>query len=379
MLVAVIAVMASTFLVAPTLGLQPLRWPTVVDVQAAMALIGVALTLSSALPGRQAGPTTECGYVPLYHKHGLPYFLLFLGMFEAGALLGLWTPTVWADTFVGVDLVLQGIALALCLYLHEVPDRTPTPHASGIRGFFWGRSLHPKMCGFDVKQLVNSRIGMMYWGLLACSYAHVASGDVRVVCCACAQLIYIGKFFAWERGYFYTLDIMHDRAGYYLLWGCLVWVPHLYALPVRALVAYGSTLSDGAALALFAVAVTATMINYEVDFERRQFRDQPQSAQRSIKMTYQQNGETVETRFLVYGWWGRARHINYFFELVCAWCWGGFAGSAGGMWPFVYPAFLTILLLHRIRRDEERCARKYGTDYDTYRALVPYRLVPYVV
>ena len=32
------------------------------------------------------------------------------------------------------------------------------------------------------------------------------------------------KFFYWETGYFNTLDITLDRAGYYLCWGCLCWV-----------------------------------------------------------------------------------------------------------------------------------------------------------
>ncbi len=32
------------------------------------------------------------------------------------------------------------------------------------------------------------------------------------------------KFFYWETGYFNTIDITMDRAGYYLCWGCLVWV-----------------------------------------------------------------------------------------------------------------------------------------------------------
>ena len=36
--------------------------------------------------------------------------------------------------------------------------------------------------------------------------------------------IYLAKFFYWETGYFNTLDITMDRAGYYLCWGCLCWV-----------------------------------------------------------------------------------------------------------------------------------------------------------
>ncbi len=30
------------------------------------------------------------------------------------------------------------------------------------------------------------------------------------------------KFFHWEMGYVNTMDIQHDRAGFYICWGCLV-------------------------------------------------------------------------------------------------------------------------------------------------------------
>lgn len=36
------------------------------------------------------------------------------------------------------------------------------------------------------------------------------------------QLTYITKFYHWEMGYMNSMDIQHDRAGFYLCWGCLV-------------------------------------------------------------------------------------------------------------------------------------------------------------
>jgi 7-dehydrocholesterol reductase len=42
------------------------------------------------------------------------------------------------------------------------------------------------------------------------------------------QSLYIAKFFFWETGYFNTLDITLDRAGYYICWGCIVFVPAFY-------------------------------------------------------------------------------------------------------------------------------------------------------
>jgi len=35
-------------------------------------------------------------------------------------------------------------------------------------------------------------------------------------------------------------------------------------------------------------------------------------------------------------------------------------------------------LTHRQRRDDENCEKKYGKDWDKYKEMVPYRIIPYV-
>jgi protein-S-isoprenylcysteine O-methyltransferase Ste14 len=40
--------------------------------------------------------------------------------------------------------------------------------------------------------------------------------------------------------------------------------------------------------------------------------------------------------------------------------------------------YFAVLLVHRERRDEEKCRRKYGKDWDRYEKHVPYRIIPYV-
>jgi len=82
---------------------------------------------------------------------------------------------------------------------------------------------------------------------------------------------------------------------------------------------------------------------------------------------------------LVSGWWGVARHAQYLFELTAAWSWGLLAGvGTHGALPLFYAAFLTVLLVHRAIRDEEKCSLKYGAAYAKYKAMVPYKIVPYV-
>ena len=62
------------------------------------------------------------------------------------------------------------------------------------------------------------------------------------------------QFFEWEIGYMRSIDIIVDRAGWEIQWGCLVWVPSVYTLHSRFLVANPSGLSPLTAGAIFAAA-----------------------------------------------------------------------------------------------------------------------------
>nr|WP_232220490.1 hypothetical protein [Legionella tunisiensis] len=47
--------------------------------------------------------------------------------------------------------------------------------------------------------------------------------------------------------------------------------------------------------------------------------------------------------------------------------------------PYFYVCFLTILLIDRAFRDDKRCAEKYGHDWSNYCALVPYKIIPFII
>lgn len=79
------------------------------------------------------------------------------------------------------------------------------------------------------------------------------------------QLIYICKFFHWETGYFSTLDVMHFRAGYYLCWGCLVWVPSVYNTSSYFLVKHSLDVKVEVAALILALGILAIYINYDAD------------------------------------------------------------------------------------------------------------------
>lgn len=232
-------------------------------------------------------------------------------------------------------------------------------------------------------------MGMIMWQLLIIIY--LAAGwqlhglDYGHLVNVLIQTVYIYKFFRWETGYFNTLDITLDRAGYYLCWGCLVWVPTLYTFHSYFFVYHRPALSLVGAMFLLLIGLASIWYNYDVDRQKELFRTSKDKVKiwgktaEAVPVSYvTTDGKKKQSHLLITGWWGVARKINYTFELSAAFLWSVEGGFQFGVWPFLYFLFLFILLIHRVFRDEEKCREKYGKGWDVYCSKVPYRLVPYV-
>jgi 7-dehydrocholesterol reductase len=79
------------------------------------------------------------------------------------------------------------------------------------------------------------------------------------------QSVYIAKFFWWETGYFCSMDIQHDRAGYYICWGCMVWVPSMYTIHTYFMVEHPVFLSLPLAAFIALAGVFSIWCNYDCD------------------------------------------------------------------------------------------------------------------
>ena len=56
----------------------------------------------------------------------------------------------------------------------------------------------------------------------------------------------------------------------------------------------------------------------------------------------------------------------------------GEARGWGMIITYFYLIYFAVLLIHRERRDEEKCKRKYDADWEEYRKRVPSRIVPFI-
>jgi len=80
--------------------------------------------------------------------------------------------------------------------------------------------------------------------------------------------IYFAKFFWWESGYMRTIDIMLDRAGFYICWGCLAYIPGLYASVSMYLATHAVHLGTGLSLTILTLGVASCVVNYLADEQK---------------------------------------------------------------------------------------------------------------
>lgn len=353
------------------------------------------LFLMRAVPGKPfVGPITPKGNIPIYKANGLPCFLItFVTFFLASFKFHLFPPTILYDNLGPMLGALNCFSLLFCLFLYFKGKIAPSSTDSGASGYpvfdyYWGTELYPRIFGWDVKMFTNCRFGMMGWPLLLLSYAAKQEelyglSDAMVVAVA-LQLIYIGKFFIWETGYLRALDIMHDRAGFMICWGCLVWLPCIYTSPTLYLVHHPNHLGTPLALTIFAAGLFFIIINYLADRQRQQVRAKNGACRiwgrkpSLIHAIYEtQIGETKQTILLTSGWWGLSRHFHYIPEFMAAFFWT-LPALFNNFLPYFYLIFLSILLIDRAFRHDRRCADKYGKYWDEYCQRVPYKIIPYV-
>lgn len=178
------------------------------------------------------------------------------------------------------------------------------------------------------------------------------------------------------------VDIIHDRFGFYIFWGCTAFLPSIYTLTSYYLTTHPVHHPPIFAASLVIFGLAAVACNYWTDHQRQCFRATNGKlliwgrTARYINADYiTGDGKTRHSKLLTSGWWGVARHINYVFEISLALCWSLPAASTG-LIPYVYVSFLTILLLDRAYRDEIRCSLKYGKFYDEYCQLVKWKMIP---
>ncbi|KAI9360037.1 ergosterol biosynthesis ERG4/ERG24 [Zopfochytrium polystomum] len=343
------------------------------------------------------GQTTPAGYTLPYVVNGLRvwfithvlYFALSLGagLFPASIIHDNWGGLLIAANSYGYFLTLFSYFKAL-LFPSHAADRKFS--GSIIYDIFMGVEFNPRLGKwFDFKLFHNGRPGIVAWTLINASFAAAQYERIgyitnSMILVNILHAIYVLDFFYNEDWYLRTIDICHDHFGFYLAWGDSVWLPYMYTLQSHYLVRNPVDLSPGYFSAVLGLGLLGYYIFRAVNHQKDVVRSsdgkcniwgKPARVLRTEFVT--SDGKVHRSLLLVSGFWGVSRHFNYVGDLTIslAMC---MACGVGHVLPYFYVVYMTILLLHRIRRDDARCRGKYGKYWEEYSRLVPWKLLPYV-
>jgi delta14-sterol reductase len=322
--------------------------------------------LSRVLPGQRVpGAPLPSGERPGYTLNGLALFALVAALATVGQALRGWSLAALYEHFLPLFLAANLYAFMLTGIIFA-KYRRAEPRPSGrismaetLRRLYFGSELNPHLAGIDLK-LFSYRPSLIGLALLNCSFAVVqyetyGTLSEAMVLYQLFTLIYVCNYFQFESGMLYTWDIVAERFGGMLIWGDYVLVPFFYSLPGWFLVHRLDPLP------LFRGA----------NGQKHRFKSAPTAR------IWGKPAEALGGRLLVSGFWGVGRHLNYTGE-ICIYL--AFALTTGfdSPLPYLLPAWLTALLVHRARRDEHRCAAKYGEIWTQYRHRARFRMLPFV-
>jgi len=218
----------------------------------------------------------------------------------------------------------------------------------------------------------------MLWVLIDFSFAAKqlethGSITVPMMLICLFQFIYVADYFFNESKVLSTMDIRHENFGWMLCFGSAVWVPFTYSLQAIYLLNHTHSLSVMATLGICVLNILGYVIFRGVNSQKDRFRADPTAK------IWGKAPEYIETKrgslLLTSGYWGLARHFNYFGDLLMALAWCLTCGF-GSPLPYFYVIYFAWLLIHRQWRDDKMCQAKYGDDWQAYCAKVKWRIVP---
>ncbi|KAH8667375.1 ergosterol biosynthesis ERG4/ERG24 [Tricladium varicosporioides] len=352
-------------------------------------------TLYQFLPSAlSTGQLTPAGNLLKYRTNGLLAWAVTHWLFVATSMYGILDPAIIAKNWEGLLVIANvwGFALTMIAYAkaHLAPTHEGDRKFSGSKLYdlYMGVELNPRMGElFDFKLFINGRPGIIAWTLIDLSfiaYQYQLHGFITnsILVSTALHTIYVVDFFINEDWYLRTIDICHDHFGFYLAWGSAVWLPGMYTLQTQYLARNPLDLSNVVAITILLTGISGYVlfrsVNHQKDLVRRtkgacKLWGKPAEV---VRVKYQtKDGLTHDSILLCSGWWGFARHVNYLGDLVLSFSMCAACGTSN-LLPYTYGIFMTILLIHRCWRDEERCSKKYGQGWVDYCKKVRWVIFP---
>lgn len=364
-----------------------------------LGFLGVQALFAVALPG----PSVKGLPLPpsgnrrlLYRCNGIWAWyltLIIVGVIHFSGLYPLERiPTQFGALLTVASLFANAVALILCGAAH-LSGTTFRMSGKPICDFFMGCSLNPRIGRLDLKMWAEIRISWMLLFLLTASaaarqFAEYGTLSTPMLFMLLAHGLYTNACMKGEECIPTTWDIFYEKWGWMLIFWNFAGVPFVYCFNSMYLASRQPGVEVHSlpyTVMCFALLLSAYYVWDTAQSQRNRFRMQlngsyvPRWTFPQLPWGTLENPSYLETAsgkcLLVDGWWKYARKIHYTADIAMALSWGLICGFDHFL-PYFYFMFFVMMILHRAKRDHDRCRQKYGDDWQRYMEKVPWVFIP---
>ncbi|KAH2246813.1 C-24(28) sterol reductase [Aspergillus fumigatus] len=317
--------------------------------------------------------------------------LHFTGVFKLYTLIDEFGPLMSVAICSGIFVSIVAYISAL---VRGVEHRMTGSH---VYDFFMGAELNPRLFGWlDFKMFFEVRIPWFILFLLTLGTAlkqleeyGLVAGEVLFL--LMAHFLYANACAKGEELIITSWDMYYEKWGFMLIFWNLAGVPMSYCHCTLYLAYHDPSTYhwNPWVLAVWAVAYLFMYWVWDTcNSQKNYFRAQERGVTVDRKTfpqlpwKYIENPQSIPTKtgdsILCSGWFGMARKVHYTCDVFFAISWGLITGF-NSPFPWFYPCFFTVMIIHRARRDINRCRERYGEAWMEYERRVPYLFIPYVI
>lgn len=359
------------------------------------------LALAMWLPG---GLWNEGVYIRHLEKHLKYYCNAYQSLYMSLAVILLahftgvfYLPTILArfGEIMTVSIII-GFGFSVFIYVQSLVQGTAVRMSGNmIHDFFMGAPLYPRLGIVDFKLFFEVRLPwftLFFFALALVLQQHEKYGYIsnQAWFVLYATWLYGNACAKGEHLIVPSWDMYYEKFGFMLIFWNISGVPFTYCYNTLYLYTHDPKdyeLSTSYKAFLWVLISVAYYFFDTGNGQKNSFRLLMQGklirrkAFPVLPYTIVENPDYIETKtgslLLTDGWFKYARKVHYTADFTQNLCWALITGF-NSILPYFYPIFFFVMILHRTKRDFDKCSKKYGEDWEEYKRRCPYIYIPYV-